>query len=110
RTHFLCSVSIFPTDYHSLSLHVALPIYHEKQYTSNVMLVDSSPHVHRHTNHPLQAGDPLLQNVRGFDGFFLSQGLFLPLIYFPLDRKSTRLNSSHVSISYAVFCLIKELI
>src|SRR5699024_11475683 len=23
------------------------------------------------------------------------------------DRKSTRLNSSHVSISYAVFCLIK---
>src|SRR5207249_8836217 len=25
----------------------------------------------------------------------------------PLDRKSTRLNSSHVSISYAVFCLKK---
>src|SRR5437868_8394712 len=24
------------------------------------------------------------------------------------DRKSTRLNSSHVSISYAVFCLKKE--
>src|SRR5699024_12301033 len=24
------------------------------------------------------------------------------------DRKSTRLNSSHVSISYAVFCLIKK--
>src|SRR5437870_9752682 len=24
---------------------------------------------------------------------------------FPLDRKSTRLNSSHVAISYAVFCL-----
>src|SRR5207253_1037122 len=23
----------------------------------------------------------------------------------PLDRKSTRLNSSHVAISYAVFCL-----
>src|SRR5699024_12051156 len=26
----------------------------------------------------------------------------------PLDRKSTRLNSSHVSISYAVFCLKKK--
>src|SRR5699024_4999037 len=26
----------------------------------------------------------------------------------PLDRKSTRLNSSHVSISYAVSCLKKE--
>src|SRR5699024_12147783 len=29
--------------------------------------------------------------------------LFLPMI--SVDRKSTRLNSSHVSISYAVFCL-----
>src|SRR5437868_8863570 len=27
---------------------------------------------------------------------------------FDLDRKSTRLNSSHVSISYAVFCLKKK--
>src|SRR5690625_5953446 len=26
----------------------------------------------------------------------------------PLDRKSTRLNSSHVPISYAVFCLKKK--
>src|SRR5207249_6116705 len=28
--------------------------------------------------------------------------------FFELDRKSTRLNSSHVSISYAVFCLKKK--
>src|SRR5690348_17962000 len=27
---------------------------------------------------------------------------------FPRDRKSTRLNSSHPSISYAVFCLKKK--
>src|SRR5438067_9968756 len=27
----------------------------------------------------------------------------------PSDRKSTRLNSSHVSISYAVFCLKKKI-
>src|SRR5690606_41583790 len=27
--------------------------------------------------------------------------------YLPLDRKSTRLNSSHVKISYAVLCLKK---
>src|SRR5438874_8346665 len=26
----------------------------------------------------------------------------------PVDRKSTRLNSSHVEISYAVFCLKKK--
>src|SRR5690625_7087334 len=28
---------------------------------------------------------------------------------FPGDRKSTRLNSSHVAISYAVFCLKKKI-
>src|SRR5690606_39739212 len=32
-------------------------------------------------------------------------GLEAPLEYADLDRKSTRLNSSHVKISYAVFCL-----
>src|SRR5437667_7501961 len=26
----------------------------------------------------------------------------------PIDRKSTRLNSSHITISYAVFCLKKK--
>src|SRR6266511_425188 len=30
------------------------------------------------------------------------------LVIVPLDRKSTRLNSSHVKISYAVFCLKKK--
>src|SRR5699024_12537927 len=39
--------------------------------------------------------------------------LQLPIYYIAirihnLDRKSTRLNSSHVSISYAVFCLKKK--
>src|SRR5437667_4068130 len=28
--------------------------------------------------------------------------------FFQLDRKSTRLNSSHITISYAVFCLKKK--
>src|SRR5437667_12163847 len=33
----------------------------------------------------------------------------LPLQYYlDLDRKSTRLNSSHITISYAVFCLKKK--
>src|SRR5699024_11471480 len=34
--------------------------------------------------------------------------LFKSGLNFPEDRKSTRLNSSHVSISYAVFCLKKK--
>src|SRR5690606_41745611 len=33
----------------------------------------------------------------------------LKLIELSLDRKSTRLNSSHVKISYAVFCLKKKI-
>src|SRR3989442_2198618 len=32
----------------------------------------------------------------------------LRLFRFGIDRKSTRLNSSHVRISYAVFCLKKK--
>src|SRR3712207_8538273 len=48
-------------------------------------------------------------------GANISGGLFLPVSEFidrPLDslgdRKSTRLNSSHANISYAVFCLKKK--
>src|SRR2546430_12241021 len=29
-------------------------------------------------------------------------------VFWPIDRKSTRLNSSHSQISYAVFCLKKK--
>src|SRR5688500_20117309 len=32
----------------------------------------------------------------------------LGVLFAPLDRKSTRLNSSHLVISYAVFCLKKK--
>src|SRR5690606_18459087 len=35
-------------------------------------------------------------------------GLRIRLLRLTLDRKSTRLNSSHVKISYAVFCLKKK--
>src|SRR3712207_580395 len=38
-------------------------------------------------------------------------GIFVPAPFFlnaAVDRKSTRLNSSHANISYAVFCLKKK--
>src|SRR5437868_12486966 len=38
-----------------------------------------------------------------------SGGPDCPSVSSRLDRKSTRLNSSHVSISYAVFCLQKKI-
>src|SRR5699024_12007111 len=55
------------------------------------------------------------QNVEIVDctGKYLVPGYIEPhahpfQLYNPEDRKSTRLNSSHVSISYAVFCLKKK--
>src|SRR5436309_5166790 len=44
------------------------------------------------------------------DGDLYSDGQYWDLLYMPArkDRKSTRLNSSHVKISYAVFCLKKK--
>src|SRR5699024_11551207 len=44
--------------------------------------------------HPSEINKEVIQNIYGTD--------------FDEDRKSTRLNSSHVSISYAVFCLKKK--
>src|SRR3712207_8844900 len=41
-------------------------------------------------------------------GDLLARGLLLVLCGLTLDRKSTRLNSSHANISYAVFCLKKK--
>src|SRR5690606_9147725 len=55
--------------------------------------------------------------VPGFDGFVLvgvdavptttCAVRLVPALPWQLNRKSTRLNSSHVKISYAVFCLKK---
>ena len=38
----------------------------------------------------------------------ISTGSFSRTLALPADRKSTRLNSSHITISYAVFCLKKK--
>src|SRR5437879_11549991 len=55
----------------------------------------------RHHLPDLVAREPArLGELLGVDGDLLGQGLG--------DRKSTRLNSSHRCISYAVFCLKKK--
>src|SRR5690625_6486149 len=41
-------------------------------------------------------------------GLDAQEQTFIDRILIELDRKSTRLNSSHVAISYAVFCLKKK--
>src|SRR5690554_7472145 len=50
--------------------------------------------------HPFEVPLPLFRN-QGY--FHMAQ-----YVYSMQDRKSTRLNSSHVRISYAVFCLKKK--
>src|SRR5690554_7419657 len=48
--------------------------------------------------------------VRYMYFFILITHILLSIIIIPfVDRKSTRLNSSHVRISYAVFCLNKKI-
>src|SRR2546427_13291563 len=70
------------TEIYTLSLHDALPISNDKPLSGEVLLGRCV------------------------------QGAFAPSIDFSAsvigDRKSTRLNSSHSQISYAVFCLKKK--
>src|SRR5690606_3274580 len=54
---------------------------------------------------------PVKEWKKGF--YFIALNAKVPILLIGLDygdRKSTRLNSSHVKISYAVFCLIKKII
>src|SRR5690349_22049005 len=74
-----------PTEIYTLSLHDALPICW-------VMMAFKSAQV---------AGVPASLESRFKRGRHARQQA-------PGDRKSTRLNSSHVEISYAVFCLKKK--
>src|SRR5256885_11898453 len=61
------------------------------------------------------SGQEILQFFAGFGAIGLAGCLvaalafvFLSMAFSTIDRKSTRLNSSHLVISYAVFCLKKK--
>src|SRR5690606_41279315 len=92
------------------------------------------PHRRLHPFPTRRSSDLIFENIRAFVLYLLScnlseilviglaaavgyplpllplQILFLNLVtdVFPADRKSTRLNSSHVKTSYAAFCLTKQ--
>src|SRR5690554_7280670 len=66
---------------------------YEYSYPKKVKLRSYNPAVRGHAGQIKKAVDMLMAAKR-------------PIIY--ADRKSTRLNSSHVRISYAVFCLKKK--
>src|SRR5438067_8140294 len=92
---FLSSFSLFfffnataTTEIYTLSLHDALPIC-----SLTRVLEWAEDHTHSTVLSCLAAHAGILH----LDGIENAR-----------DRKSTRLNSSHVSISYAVFCLKKK--
>mgnify|MGYP002526233084 CR=1 FL=1 len=58
--------------------------------------------LHLATEQDRELGKDLVDLVKPFDLILRDMG------YFSTDRKSTRLNSSHKPISYAVFCLKKK--
>src|SRR2546430_3828514 len=75
------------TEIYTLSLHDALPI---SSPTSSIFRCRASP-----------APAPARRSARAGGYVSADRGS-------PGDRKSTRLNSSHSQISYAVFCLKKK--
>src|SRR5690242_20853918 len=77
------------TEIYTLSLHDALPIYRVRQ-------LGRDNHIRSRTAH-----SPMIVIwIHNFSAVLESFEI--------KDRKSTRLNSSHMSISYAVFCLKKK--
>src|SRR5699024_12257345 len=93
-----------PAAFHPLSLHDALPIFRNP-----TLLLRALSALLTYPDAELRAALPEIRTVisssRALKKRYKNDVLAL---IDELDRKSTRLNSSHVSISYAVFCLKKK--
>src|SRR5439155_26980349 len=92
-------------DHHTLSLHDALPISFIASVREEVRN-QAGAHVLRERS---QNEPRLPMTPRGQRQPLEADHRVAPPVREPvIDRKSTRLNSSHVAISYAVFCLKKK--
>src|SRR5690606_42134280 len=104
-----CTSSATPELY-ALSLHDALPIYLAGLTSRQQLVLERMRNFDFLTEEQYQEAkdDTVAFLARKstlrypFFSFYIRQ-----LLQQQLDRKSTRLNSSHVKISYAVFCLKK---
>src|SRR5690606_41294675 len=95
--------------FYDLSLHDALPIFNLRTGMPDFVIAEnrkSNGIVHFHF---------LVKSIlnRDFVRFYYQkfdseEKKFYEIVPYALDRKSTRLNSSHVKNSYAVFCLKKK--
>src|SRR3712207_7928394 len=88
------------TEIYTLSLHDALPICtHERPVSRRVI-------AHEHATHAPPFGLlPRLPHPLHYPERLQRERLAQDLPHDLVDRKSTRLNSSHANITYAVFCL-----
>src|SRR3712207_9211205 len=89
--HFFFFNDTATTEIYTLSLHDALPISVNSLSSSGQL----RPPTHQTSLHKCPIGNPF--DIKGPKTPPSGQ-----------DRKSTRLNSSHANISYAVFCLKKK--
>src|SRR5690606_40573618 len=108
--HRLYRLTAPPTpELHPLSLHDALPIYRQAADLDRLPRPDLAglAQLHRAVHPHRAAGDQLLSCTAAVAGTRQLQQLVEGDVV--ADRKSTRLNSSHVKISYAVFCLKKKI-
>src|SRR5256885_11796680 len=87
------------TEIYTLSLHDALPISRRAFVVDDILGLLRV----RITKIPDESIEP---GAHRHDGIAGDEGQRVVLA---LDRKSTRLNSSHLVISYAVFCLKKNM-
>src|SRR3712207_8648413 len=87
------------TEIYTLSLHDALPILQDHAYPSTTTTCSIG-------RRAADRGCQKFQTLKGqgYAGSWMRPSENLP----STDRKSTRLNSSHANISYAVFCLKKK--
>src|SRR5699024_11294864 len=103
----LCIITPPPPELYTLSLHDALPISSSFFSVSPMADCRSSCFCARRMVFDGSSFKRLFTSRSWLWVFFME--LFTALSDFSSpDRKSTRLNSSHVSISYAVFCLKKK--
>ena len=88
------------TEIYTLSLHDALPIYY---YYYNTATTTTTSTTTTTTTTTITTTTTTTTTIT-----ITTTTTILLLLLLLLDRKSTRLNSSHANISYAVFCLKKK--
>src|SRR5207249_11450720 len=94
-----------PTEIYTLSLHDALPISDTARALEaearERLLREADDAIYNRRNNAVEQERKIRENE-------LNTEVAVQTKQREIDRKSTRLNSSHVSISYAVFCLKKK--